>query len=489
VSAVALALALCYLLVLGYLPALAISRSPALAAPPSGLTAGLVVTVALVGSLVTRSPLLPWVVAAAVGSWAASLLTLTRTGPPQQRLVVRPAAVAVVAAISAVVLAGSTAAPTEWDAHMIWFFHASWFSAGGDVAREAMANPALATSHADYPPLASASAAGLWSIADGGSLRLAQAVTSVQSWMAVVLAGCLAMSAARREAQLLVAGLAGAFALASFGVAGGFGTRGYADLLWAAAMVSAVLAFLVLPPTATAQLVGATCLAAAMLTKAEAFVSAFAVFIPLVVLRAVREDRRAALRRLRPVLGAVGAATCWPVLAGRFAPDAKRDITVGSLRALLTGDPAKVDRLSPALSGLVGYTRLTFVTAGVAIVAGCLVLRRDQRRDLGGPWWLPAAAVGCFVLFFVVVAAADVEVHFYVATGGFRTMTVVRMLLLAEVLVTAAVFVDRAVGRRIAASGPGDGGLAGGERRRAGPAPPGRKVTALTAPPAGERSR
>jgi hypothetical protein len=288
---------------------------------------------------------------------------------------------------------------------------------------------------------------------DGGSLLVAQAVTAVQNWMAAMLAAVLATSVAGRRAQLPLAVLAGTFVLACFGVAGGFGTRGYADLLWAAAATSAALALLVLPIGRRTILLGGCCLAVAMLTKAEGLVTGFVVFLPLTAVRLVLHDRRTAVRHLLPIVGVVVGAAMWPILAAAYVPVPQRDVTAASLGALMTGDPDKVDRVGPAFNGLLGYTRFTLLSAGVVIAVGWVTQRRTRGRSgVGGPLWLPAAAAGCFTVSFVVLAAGELDVRWWVAAGGFRTMTVVRALLLAEVLVAAAMLLDEFLDRRTTSS-------------------------------------
>jgi hypothetical protein len=121
----------------------------------------------------------------------------------------------------------------------------------------------------------------------------------------------------------------------------------------------------------------------------------------------------------------------------------RRDITPGSFWALLRGDPAKEGRLEPALQGLWSFSRSTLLTAGLVVIAGAVVLgRRRRRRGLGSGLWLPLAAGGAFWVFVLVLAAGELDVTYWVAAGGFRTMTVVRVLLLTEVLVTVALVLD-----------------------------------------------
>jgi hypothetical protein len=336
---------------------------------------------------------------------------------------VRPSALGLLAVLSAPLLAGSWAAPTEWDSRAIWFFHARWFWSGGEQARAAIGNPALAYAHADYPPLVPGSTAGLWSLWNGGDMRLAQAVTSIQTWLAVVLAGVVIIGLVRRRAQLPTAVLAALFAVACFGAAGGFGTRGYADLLWAGFAVAGALAAFIHPVRRDAVGLAAVCFAAAMLTKGEGLVTVALLFLPLASLRWLLVARHRALPWVFGLVLAGAAGVSWPLVSRAHITVTQRDISAEGVRALLAGRADKIDRLGPALRGLWGYSRITIVTAGLLIVAGLLLHNppvRALRRQLhlGGGLWLPVLAAGCFVAFTVVLGAGELDVHWWVVSGG-----------------------------------------------------------------------
>ncbi len=463
--------ALVFVVVVGLPPAWVVAPSWSVALPLTGVTSGLVLSAAAVGSLVTRGALLPWVLVVTLATWLASAVVVSRRrapragaptpAPGEAAAAPGPArawCLAVVAVMSAPVLVGSLGPATEYDERAVWLFHARWLWHGGAAAREAMATAALGWSHSDYPPLVPATVAGLWSVVDGGDLQLGQAVTSVQSWLVVVLAGVLVAGAVRRRAQLPVAVLAGLFAVGSFGIAGGFGTRGYADLAWAAMATAAAIAGLVLPPTPATTRLAAVCLAAAALTKSEALVTVVAVIAPLIALRWLVVQRRRALPGLAALVLAVAVGASWSVLSARFGTQAQRDITGDGLAALLRGDASQVDRVEPALRGLWGYARTTIVISTVVIVAALVLARRPRRElRLGGGWWLPTAAVGSFVVALAALAAGELDMDFWIGSAGSRLVIASRALLLAEVLVVAAVAVDTLVGTpRGVSPPPGD---------------------------------
>ena len=460
---VELVVALVFVVVVGLPSAWAVVPSWSVALPLTGVTSGLVLSAAAVGSLITRSALLPWVLVVTVATWLASAAVVARrpatpAGAAPAPGPVRAWCLAVVAPVSAPVLAGSLGPATEYDERAIWLFHARWLWSGGAAARDAMATAALGWSHSDYPPLVPATVAGLWSVVDGGDLQLGQAVTSVQGWLVVVLAGVLVTGAVRRRAQLPTAVLAAMFAIGSFGIAGGFGTRGYADLAWAAMATAAAIAGLVLPPTPVTMRLVAVCLAGAALTKSEGLVTVVAVLVPLIALRWLVVRRRAALPGLAALAAAVVVGASWLVLSARFGTEADRDITGAGVKALLQGEATQLDRVAPALRGLWGYARTTIVISTVVVVGG-LVLARGPRREqhLGGGLWLPIAAAGSFLVALAALAAGELDLDFWLGSAGIRLVIIARALLLAEVLVVAAVAVDVLVGAPRGVAGGADG--------------------------------
>ncbi|MPY95413.1 MAG: hypothetical protein GEV08_20865 [Acidimicrobiia bacterium] len=452
-----LLVAAAFLLVVGLPPAWALTRHCAFALPLSGLVAGVVLSPATVGSLVTGTALWPWALACVVAGWALSALVIGRArhrggaGLSAPRL----RALGLAALVSAPLLAAGVAAPTEYDAKAIWYFHARWSWEGGDVARAALANPAFDYAHPDYPPLVPGTTAALWSVVDGGDLRLAQWVTTLQTWGAVLLVAMLVVTAVGRRAELGVATLGGLFVVGCFGVAGGFGTRGYADLLWAGAAMAGAVATLVLPRRAGTAPLAAVCFAAAALTKGEGLVVVGGLLVPLAALRWLAGEGRRARGAVGVLALALVAGLAWPPIAGYYVTDPLQDVTAGGVVELLSGEQDKVDRVEPAVRGLWGYARTTVLGAGLVIAAGLIVARQDRRRrGLGSGLWLPVAALGCFAVFVVVLAAGELELGTWVRDGGFRTMIVVRCLLLTEVFLLASLVLTELVAQRAAVTGP-----------------------------------
>ena len=77
--------------------------------------------------------------------------------------------------------------PVSYDANVIWWFHATWFSLGGDATAKAMADPLFSYSHPEYPPLAPTSVAWVWWLSPAETLRLGQDATAVQTLSALTM--------------------------------------------------------------------------------------------------------------------------------------------------------------------------------------------------------------------------------------------------------------------------------------------------------------
>ena len=162
-----------------------------------------------------------------------------------------------------------------WDARSIWWFHAKWWAEGGGALVDAMRNPAFVFSHADYPPLASATNGALWALFGGRSLDQAQFVTAVLGLSAAAVLGHAVMRLfAGRLPGVVVAATAALLIAACYGLAGvDLGTNGYVDFLWSVAFAAAAVFLLASPRSEAALRWGSLMLAASMLTKNEALIA------------------------------------------------------------------------------------------------------------------------------------------------------------------------------------------------------------------------
>jgi len=272
--------------------------------------------------------------------------------------------------------------------------------------------------------------------------------------------------------QLLAALAGGAFVLGCAGFGEGLAARGYVDVLWAGTATAGAVAALCLPPGRRAAALATACFAAAALTKGDGLVTVVAVLVPLAAARWWWLRRRAAL----PWVAAAGAAAlaglAWPVLVSRYTAVGNASINADSVRTLLGGDPDAVGRIRPTLAELWAFARPTALGAAAVLVAGALLVVARRRGPAAaraplalGPGWLAAAAVGAFGMMAFVFAAGVHDLGWWLMTAGQRTMTVVRTLLLAEVLVWAVLALDlvlaggrRAVPAEAPAPAPGGPG-------------------------------
>lgn len=172
------------LLVGGFPLAYALLRSPYLAVLLAPLVSALLSTAAVILMLLAGGPLVLWLAlvlpaAAALawwllrrpgepvpyGGWSSALLTALPLLPPLL-FVLEPA--------------------VRWDPHSIWWLRAGYLSHDGGYAREAIGSAGFVFSHTDYPPLASAPLAAVWSVAEP-DFRTAQAVGILIGFSAIAM--------------------------------------------------------------------------------------------------------------------------------------------------------------------------------------------------------------------------------------------------------------------------------------------------------------
>ncbi|MBM0275548.1 hypothetical protein [Micromonospora tarensis] len=271
----------------------------------------------------------------------------------------------------------------QWDAHSIWWLHAGYFANGGEYARAAIGNPALLFSHTDYPPLASAPAAVVWSVVEP-DFRTAQVVSALVTFSAIAMLVYLVRrtlhGASARLAWALAAGVGLAcWSTASYGVAGGL-----ADALWSAAFAGAVVALLLGADPLRQPLLPLLLLTVSAVSKNEGLVAAVGVAV-LVTLRARGEPRRAALVWL-PVL----AGVAWAVLARLLG--ARSDITGDGSGRVAPVDLGAVQRFQLTVSALWDVVGPLLAGAAVVALLGTLFLRRQRRATgLSPDGWVWAA--------------------------------------------------------------------------------------------------
>ncbi|MEU1587141.1 hypothetical protein [Micromonospora sp. NPDC005710] len=371
-------LAVLALVVAGFPLSFAILRSPFLALLLAPLMAALLSTVAVVLMLVVGGPLLLWIVLVLAAGAACAWWLLRRPGEPVPYGGWSHALLIALPLLPPSLMIFEPA--SRWDAHSIWWLHAGYFANGGEYARAAIGSPAFVFSHTDYPPLASAPVAAVWSVVEP-DFRTAQLVSTLVTVSAVAILVYLVRRALSRVSARVAWALAIALGLATWsGVTYGV-TGGLADALWSAAFVGAAVALLLGPDPLRRPLLPLLLLTVATLSKNEGLIAAVGLAL-LVTVRARADLRRAALVWL-PVL--IGGA--WAVLARLL--HAQSDITNGS--SVDPGVPA-VDRFDFTVAALWDVVGPLVVGAAVVALLGALFLRgHRQATGLAADGWVWAA--------------------------------------------------------------------------------------------------
>ena len=441
-----LVVALVLLVAVGLPLSFSITRDLVLAVILAPLVAGLQCTVAAVGMVVvggpapSAAPFAPWLLVVTIASWGLAALLLRRDRAPLPSLGVVDVAVMYGPLLLPALLVRRP--PVGWDARSIWWFHAAWIDRGPTVLREALANPALAFSHPDYPPFAPATVAGAWTVTPGSGLWVAQAVSTVLTLSAVAMlvyaVRILVPSVSPMVARLvaLAVGL-GTWTVAGYAVAGG-----YVDHLWAAALAAAVVLLLisgsVITPDADADadadrarrphlLLAVVLMTVAALTKNEGFV-AVAIVALVFTVRARRQLRVAAWVWIPVIAGVV-----WNVVARAFG--ASSDLADSPrIDQLLGGDLAPLERIGPTLSKLSAQVGWVLAAAVLVSVVGSLALAA-RRRSLGlAPIRWPWAVLGLFTVALVATyVISPYEIVWHLVTSIDRVAVLLILVALAIV--------------------------------------------------------
>jgi hypothetical protein len=437
------------LVVPGFLPSLWLTRCPLPALALAPMVTGLACALGSVVALVTRTALLPWVVVVVVATNLAVVLQATKgQSKPESGAVDadRFSFRSVVPfALVAAPLLTVRQAPHAWDARSIWWFHADWFWSGGDVLARALQNPIFVFSHPDYPPLAPATIATLWRLRGGSDLEFAQLVSAILTAAPVVL---LAMAVGGRFAGTASRWVGtAASVLVLLAVHGGtkvMGTDGYVDLQWAVAFSAAAVVILLWPPEPRHVAVGAIALAYAGLTKNEGMLSA----VVLLALAAFRFRHRRQLLVFPAVATAAGFV--WMVVARMHG--AESDLASGPTAAKwLRGDFVGFERLHPTLTAVWNVGRGTMAPAALMLVLGVVFLRRDRHRlGIPGAGYLWLAAAGAQLLIVLAYVISPDPLDWHLGSSLTRTMLVVQLLLLVEMVVWFGVAMAVASDRRLA---------------------------------------
>ena len=433
--AAALGLAFLYLS-LGWPAARRAARAAASSLALAPAVAGVACSVAVAASLLTRTSMVPWLSLLTVIGWIWLLVTWRRSVEPSASPtpddVPGPMALAAAALVAVVPVLLVDLPAVESDARWIWWFHAAWFRAGGEVARDGMADRAFAPSRPGYPPLAPGTTAAVWHLGTAYNREVALRVFQLLTASAVAACGYYVAAVLRLERRWVVAA-AGLVAALCWGANAQVGLRGFVDLTWAAWLVPAAVLLLAGPLDRRPVTVAAVLAMAAALTKYEGQAAAL-LLMGLVFLRAGREWRRVAPAGAAVVAAIVG----WQVVT--IVGDAPADERGGwtTLSDVLGGESAAFDNLVDALSLLAGDLG-PLVGLGVAAVLAMVLIGRLGGTPLRQPGLLSLLVLAAGYLLFLALTLTDFEF------AAYRTVIFVRILVLVDV-VLAAVASARALG-------------------------------------------
>jgi hypothetical protein len=323
-----------------------------------------------------------------------------------------------------------------YDGFAIWTLHSLFIYGGHGVYQSALTNPAYRFSNPNYPPLVPATGA-LGFVAQGGvDLRLAVVMTAVLNACALGAAGCAIVAtvdAIPRALPRLSALVAGAcVCLIGFGLSGVYGVGGYADLLWAASAVAAVVIGLVLPPSTRNLAAAWVCATTAGLTKPEGFITACMILLLLAVRYVKRPahspwstlDRAQVDRRVRlawPGWAArVSLLTIVMALPGLFWLAYVRYKHIGSDFVGTSGQSVGL-RFRSTVPAVWANLHIVPLAAAVAVVAAVFLSRRRRRLALANDLWLWIVVVGSLAALLITYVFGALEIHWWLSTSANRT--------------------------------------------------------------------
>jgi hypothetical protein len=339
-----------------------------------------------------------------------------------------------------------------WDGNSIWLSHTLMAYGGHHAYLTGLQNIAYAFSNPDYPPLVPAAGALAFKFFGLGDLHLAADMTTLLSACALGVVGTgLATTVTRggtvarggTAARVTAVLAAGAMCMVGFGVSGGYGFAGYADLLWAATLSGAVIWGLVLPQANQALGVAWICAAAASMTKNEGLTAALIVLV-LISLRyrpltmpgpQLRRWTERGLFVLVPALPGLAWAGLIHLLGipDNFFKTASTESA--GMRAHAT------------IIAMERYLGVAPVALAV-LVAGWLFLRgHRERAGLGNPLWVWAACLAYLAVLFATYVFGDLEIHWWLANSVNRTTIFAQLVLFSELATWLVIAADGIFGR------------------------------------------
>jgi len=324
-----------------------------------------------------------------------------------------------------------------YDGFAIWTLHSLFIYGGHSVYHGALIDPDYGFSYPNYPQLIPATGA-LGFVAEGGvDLRLAVILTAVLNACALAAAGSAIAASATAQGRALarVVGLAAGagVCLIGFGLSGYFGVSGYADLLWAASALAAILIGLMLPPSLRNLAAAWVCATVAGLSKSEGFVTA-CMILGLIAVRYVSRPV-APLAALR--LKAEGVRRSVGIVWARWAAKVIFFAVVMALPGLLWFGYVKYEnigssvvgtppqpvglRASAVAAGLWSNMHVLPLAIGVALVGAVVLRRRRRRLALASDLWLWIVVAGSLAALVITYVFGVFEIHWWLSTSANRT--------------------------------------------------------------------
>jgi hypothetical protein len=324
-----------------------------------------------------------------------------------------------------------------YDAYAIWTLHSMFIYGGHNVLQGSLTDPIYIFSQPNYPPLVPATGA-LGFVSEGGiDLRLAVILTAVLNSCALATVGCAiaegAAAQGRTVARVVGLGAGGSVCLIGFGLSGTFGVSGYADLLWAASALAAILLGLVLPPSTRNLAAAWLCATVAGLSKTEGFLTACLIlgllavrYIPRPVtpLTALRQKARGVRRAVSIVWARWGVKVVLfavvMALPGLFWVGYVKYEKIGT-SFIGTTPQSLALRSGATASGLWGNLHVLPLAVGVALVGAAVLSRRRRRLALASDVWLWIVMAGSLAVLMFTYVFGVFEIHWWLSTSANRT--------------------------------------------------------------------
>ncbi len=338
------------------------------------------------------------------------------------------------------------------DGYAIWTLHALLIY-GGHHTLLGLADRVYLFSNPDYPPLVPASGAVAFVSEGHVDIRLAVIVTSVLNACGLGVVACGIVEAVSRKrhtwAKVAVLAIAAIVCLVGSGLAGYAEVSGYADLLWAATAVAAIVFGLILPRAPWHLAVAWLCATVASLTKNEGLTTALMIYL-LVCIRYLPElrslARTCASRVARTPPGSSPEPRAGSARSGRarqksltlvlavpfalaMAAPGLAWIALVRLEGIgsvffgrsLSGHESVRQRLHPTYVGLAQELHILPVAAGVALVASLALRGSRTRLGLGNPGWLWLVVAGSLGALAFTYLFGALEINWWLRTSVSRT--------------------------------------------------------------------